>query len=38
VRRLGAKDCHVAYEPTLEQAILPQPADIAAACRELLAY
>ncbi|HUP85731.1 MAG TPA: dehydrogenase E1 component subunit alpha/beta [Acidimicrobiales bacterium] len=38
VRRIGAKDCHVGYEPTLEQAILPQVDDIAAACRELLAY
>ena len=38
VRRVGAKDCHVGYEPTLEQAILPQVDDIAAACRELLAY
>ena len=38
VRRLGAQDCHVGYEPTLEEAILPQVDDIAAACRELLAY
>ena len=38
VRRVGAQDCHVGYEPTLEQAILPQVDDIAAACRDLLAY
>ena len=38
VRRVGAQDCHVGYEPTLEQAILPQVDDIATACRELLAY
>jgi 2-oxoisovalerate dehydrogenase E1 component len=35
VMRLGAKDCHVAYEPTLEDAILPQTSDIAAALRVL---
>jgi 2-oxoisovalerate dehydrogenase E1 component len=38
VSRVGALDCHVAYEPTLEDAILPQPAGIATAMRELLAY
>jgi 2-oxoisovalerate dehydrogenase E1 component len=38
VTRVGAKDCHVAYEPTLENAILPQSADIAAALRDLAAY
>jgi 2-oxoisovalerate dehydrogenase E1 component len=38
VRRLGAQDCHVGYEPTLEEAILPQAHDIARVCRELLAY
>jgi len=38
VRRVGATDTHVAYEPTLEAAILPQATDIAAAIRELLAY
>ena len=37
VRRVGAEDCHVAYEPTLEDAILPQTADILAAMRELAA-
>jgi 2-oxoisovalerate dehydrogenase E1 component len=36
VSRVGAQDCHVAYEPTLEQAILPQVDDIAAAARTLL--
>jgi 2-oxoisovalerate dehydrogenase E1 component len=35
VRRVGALDCHVAYEPTLEDAILPQVADIAAALVDL---
>ena len=38
VARIGAQDCHVAYEPTLEDAILPQTAGIAARMRELLAY
>jgi 2-oxoisovalerate dehydrogenase E1 component len=38
VRRVGAKDCHVAYEPTLERTVLPQPEDIAAAAAEVLAY
>ena len=38
VTRVGALDCHVAYEPTLEDAILPQPDDIAAKAREVLAY
>ena len=38
VRRVGAQDCHVAYEPTLEQAVLPQVDDIAAAARSLLDY
>jgi 2-oxoisovalerate dehydrogenase E1 component len=38
VTRIGAQDCHVAYEPTLEQAILPQVDDIAAAARRLLDY
>jgi pyruvate/2-oxoglutarate/acetoin dehydrogenase E1 component len=35
---VGARDCHVAYEPTLEQAVLPQVDDIATAARTLLAY
>ena len=38
VSRVGALDCHVAYEPTLEEAVLPQVDDIAAAARTLLAY
>jgi 2-oxoisovalerate dehydrogenase E1 component len=38
VARIGAQDCHVAYEPTLEDAILPQVDGIAARMRELLAY
>jgi 2-oxoisovalerate dehydrogenase E1 component len=38
VGRIGALDCHVAYEPTLEDAILPQVDEIAARARELLAF
>jgi 2-oxoisovalerate dehydrogenase E1 component len=38
VRRVTALDTHVAYEPTLESAILPQVDDIAAGGAELLAY
>jgi 2-oxoisovalerate dehydrogenase E1 component len=38
VARVGAKDCHVAYEPSLEKVILPQVDDIAARIAELLAY
>ena len=38
VRRVTAQDCHVAYEPTLEDAILPQVDDIAAAAEALLHY
>jgi 2-oxoisovalerate dehydrogenase E1 component len=38
VMRVAAQDCHVAYEPTLEQAILPQVDDIAAAATRLMAY
>jgi 2-oxoisovalerate dehydrogenase E1 component len=38
VGRVGALDTHVAYEPTLERAVLPQVDDIAAAARALLAY
>jgi 2-oxoisovalerate dehydrogenase E1 component len=38
IRRVGATDTFVAYEPTLERAILPQVDDIAVAAKELLAY
>jgi 2-oxoisovalerate dehydrogenase E1 component len=38
VRRVAAIDTHVAYEPTLEAAVLPQVDDIAAAIKDLLAY
>ena len=38
VERVGAKDCHVAYAPVLENAILPQPDDIAAAAQRVLSY
>ena len=38
VRRVAAADTHVAYEPTLERAILPQVDDIAAAASEVLRY
>jgi 2-oxoisovalerate dehydrogenase E1 component len=38
VGRVGAKDTHVAYEPTLEKAILPQVEDILAGARRVLAY
>ncbi len=36
IRRVGAIDTHVAYEPTLEEVILPQVADIAAASASLM--
>jgi 2-oxoisovalerate dehydrogenase E1 component len=38
VRRLASKDTFVPYHPLLEDAVLPQPADIARACRELAAF
>ena len=38
VRRVGAADTFVAYEPGLEDAILPQVAGLAAALRGLAAY
>jgi 2-oxoisovalerate dehydrogenase E1 component len=38
VWRLAATDTHCAYEPTLENAILPQVADVARDLRALLAY
>ncbi|HMK97512.1 MAG TPA: transketolase C-terminal domain-containing protein, partial [Acidimicrobiales bacterium] len=36
VTRVGAADTHIAYEPTLERATLPQVEDIEAACARLL--
>jgi 2-oxoisovalerate dehydrogenase E1 component len=38
VRRVGALDAPVAYCPSLEEAILPQTADILAAIQETAAY
>jgi 2-oxoisovalerate dehydrogenase E1 component len=38
VRRIGALDTFVGYAPVLEDAILPQVADIAAAIRALEKY
>jgi 2-oxoisovalerate dehydrogenase E1 component len=38
VHRVAATDTHVAYEPTLEAAILPQVGDIVAAAEATLAY
>jgi 2-oxoisovalerate dehydrogenase E1 component len=38
VRRIGAADTHVAYEPGLERATLPQTEQIEQAARQLLAY
>jgi 2-oxoisovalerate dehydrogenase E1 component len=38
VRRVAALDTHVAYEPTLEQAVLPQVDDIAGALVELCSF
>jgi 2-oxoisovalerate dehydrogenase E1 component len=38
VARVGATDTHVAYEPGLEKAILPQVDDIAAAARRVLEF
>ncbi|MDQ6837857.1 MAG: hypothetical protein M3137_05850, partial [Actinomycetota bacterium] len=38
VRRIGAVDTHVAYEPSLERAILPQVDDIIAGALDLLRY
>jgi 2-oxoisovalerate dehydrogenase E1 component len=38
VERIGAKDCHVAYAPVLEDAILPQADDIAATAQRVLAF
>jgi 2-oxoisovalerate dehydrogenase E1 component len=38
VRRVGAADTHVAYDPGLARAILPQVEDVVAAARSLLAF
>jgi 2-oxoisovalerate dehydrogenase E1 component len=38
VARVGATDTHVAYEPGLEKAILPQIEDIAGAARRVLEF
>ena len=38
VRRVGALDTWVGYHPRLEEAILPQVADLAEAMERLLAY
>jgi len=38
IHRVGATDTFVAYEPTLEEAILPQVEDIERAARELAAF
>jgi 2-oxoisovalerate dehydrogenase E1 component len=38
VRRVAAKDVFVPYHPALEEAVLPQPAEIVRAARELAAY
>jgi 2-oxoisovalerate dehydrogenase E1 component len=38
VRRIGALDTFVGYSPVLENAILPQVADIATAIRDLKSY
>jgi 2-oxoisovalerate dehydrogenase E1 component len=38
VQRLAAKDVFVAYQPQLEDVILPQTADIFAAIQKLVAY
>jgi len=38
VRRVAAKDGYVPYHPVLEDAVLPQPADIVRAARALAAY
>ncbi|HUG52333.1 MAG TPA: dehydrogenase E1 component subunit alpha/beta [Vicinamibacteria bacterium] len=38
VRRVGALDTFVGYNPTLEDAILPQVSDVSAAIRDLARY
>ena len=38
VRRVAALDTFCAYQPELEEVILPQSDDILRACREMLSY
>jgi 2-oxoisovalerate dehydrogenase E1 component len=38
VRRLAGKDVYIPYHPVLEDAVLPQPADVVRAARDLAAY
>ncbi len=38
VRRLAGKDVYIPYHPALEEAVLPQPADIVRAAQELARY
>jgi 2-oxoisovalerate dehydrogenase E1 component len=38
VRRIAAKDTFVAYQPLLENAILPQSSDLFRAMKELAQY
>jgi 2-oxoisovalerate dehydrogenase E1 component len=38
VRRLAGKDVFIPYHPLLEEAVLPQPADIVSAAKDLAAY
>ena len=38
IMRVAAKDCHVAYNPDLEEEILPQVGDIEEALNRLMAY
>jgi 2-oxoisovalerate dehydrogenase E1 component len=38
VRRVAAKDTFVAYQPQLENAILPQTEDLLRAMKELAQY
>jgi 2-oxoisovalerate dehydrogenase E1 component len=38
VRRLAGKDVFIPYHPVLEDAVLPQPADIVRVARDLLKY
>ena len=38
VKRLAGKDVYIPYHPILEDAVLPQPADIVRVARELVAF